>query len=176
MKPVIIASAKNELRRKIIRLLRLSQVGGLITARSVSDIRSIVSREKEGIVIYSPMNALPLIELDRMLPVGWDIVAILPSGMPQPFYSSSLTVLSSPVSPSGFTQTVLSLLSSSSLRKTEYPDEKRDTVEKAKGIIMKERNTDENSAHRCLQKGSMESGKPLFEVAGEIISVYSDKR
>jgi response regulator NasT len=46
----------------------------------------------------------------------------------------------------------------------------RKVVEKAKGLLMKERGLDEEAAYRLLRKLAMDAGRPLGAVAGDLIS------
>lgn len=49
----------------------------------------------------------------------------------------------------------------------------RKTVERAKGLLMKERGLDEDAAYRLLRKLAMDSGRPLGAVAADLISYAS---
>lgn len=169
MKTVVIASAKNEIRQKIKKLLYLSEIYCCVCVSSYSEISDIVSREKEGIIILASVKPSALSELDRILPNGWDIIAILPPGVPQPFYSSGLTVLNSPVSAKEFSETIAYLMSFSVFKKTNYGVEKDEVIQAAKKLIMQKKSADENSAHRYLQKKSMETSRSLFETAKYIL-------
>lgn len=169
MKTLVVASTKAEKRLKLSNLLKAVNRFSFVSASSLAEIASIVSLQKEGVIVVASMNIPALSELDRMLPTGWDIIAILPSGMPRPFYSSSLTVLHTPVNKIEFSEIIDTLMSDSVFKKTEYGEDKDEIILKAKKKIMKEKNADENSAHRYLQKKSMESGKSLLETAKEIL-------
>ena len=46
----------------------------------------------------------------------------------------------------------------------------RKVVEKAKGLLMKERGMDEETAYRLLRKLAMDSGRPLGAVAADLVS------
>jgi response regulator NasT len=46
----------------------------------------------------------------------------------------------------------------------------RKTVERAKGLLMKERGMDEDAAYRLLRKLAMDSGRPLGAVAVDLIA------
>ena len=46
----------------------------------------------------------------------------------------------------------------------------RKTVEKAKGLLMKERGLDEEAAYRLLRKLAMDTGRPLGAVAADLVS------
>lgn len=46
----------------------------------------------------------------------------------------------------------------------------RKTIERAKGVLMKERGLDEEAAYRLLRKLAMDSGRPLGAVASDLIA------
>ena len=46
----------------------------------------------------------------------------------------------------------------------------RKTVEKAKGLLMKERGLDEEAAYRLLRKLAMDTGRPLGAVASDLVA------
>jgi two-component system, response regulator / RNA-binding antiterminator len=49
----------------------------------------------------------------------------------------------------------------------------RKTIERAKGLLMKERGVDEETAYQMLRKLAMDSGRPLAAIAGDLIT-YAD--
>lgn len=49
----------------------------------------------------------------------------------------------------------------------------RKTIERAKGLLMKERGADEETAYQMLRKLAMDSGRPLAAIAGDLIT-YAD--
>jgi response regulator NasT len=49
----------------------------------------------------------------------------------------------------------------------------RKTIDKAKGLLMKERGMDEEAAYALLRKLAMDSGRPLAAVAAELIAYAS---
>ena len=57
------------------------------------------------------------------------------------------------------------------LKKTRNTLEERKTMDKAKGIIMEQRNCNEEEAYKTLRKLSMENNKRMVEVAEQIISI-----
>ena len=59
----------------------------------------------------------------------------------------------------------------SELEKTKNTLEERKLVDKAKGIVMQQRQCSENEAYNILRKLSMENNKRIAEVAEQIISV-----
>ena len=61
----------------------------------------------------------------------------------------------------------------SDLAKAQADLAARKTVEKAKGLLMKERGLDEEAAYRLLRKLAMDTGRPLGAVAGDLIA-YAD--
>ena len=59
----------------------------------------------------------------------------------------------------------------SELEKTKNTLEQRKLVDKAKGIVMQQRQCSENEAYNILRKLSMENNKRIAEVAEQIISI-----
>lgn len=57
------------------------------------------------------------------------------------------------------------------LKKSKDDLETRKLVERAKGILMEKRHMTEKSAYDAMRESSMTSGKPLKQIANEIISV-----
>jgi response regulator NasT len=49
----------------------------------------------------------------------------------------------------------------------------RKTIERAKGLLMKERGVDEETAYKMLRKLAMDSGRPLAAIAADLIT-YAD--
>lgn len=170
MKTLAVASKNTEKRQKLGGLLRSAGCFEFVSAASLSEIANIVSDSREGVIVVASMNISALSELNRMLPTGWDIIAILPSGMPQPFYSSNMTVLHTPVSKIEFSETLSSLLSFSSFSQTHYGGGKDEIILRAKKKLMREKGFGEDSAHRYLQRKSMETGKSMSETAKEILN------
>jgi response regulator NasT len=49
----------------------------------------------------------------------------------------------------------------------------RKTIEKAKGLLMKERGMDEEQAYQLLRKLAMDGGRPLGAVAADLVAYAS---
>ena len=56
------------------------------------------------------------------------------------------------------------------LAKAKADLESRKTVERAKGLLMKERGLDEDGAYRLLRKLAMDRGKPIGQVAADLLA------
>lgn len=56
------------------------------------------------------------------------------------------------------------------LAKAKADLESRKTVERAKGLLMKERGLDEDGAYRLLRKLAMDRGKPIGQVASDLLA------
>ncbi|MEO1041730.1 MAG: ANTAR domain-containing protein [Pseudomonadota bacterium] len=57
------------------------------------------------------------------------------------------------------------------LQKSKHDLETRKVVERAKGLLMDKRNMSEQAAYDAMRETSMTSGKPLRQVADEILSI-----
>jgi response regulator NasT len=58
----------------------------------------------------------------------------------------------------------------SDLAKAKADLASRKTVERAKGLLMKERGLDEAAAYNLLRKLAMDSGRPLGAVAADLLA------
>lgn len=58
----------------------------------------------------------------------------------------------------------------SDLAKAQADLAARKTVEKAKGLLMKERGLDEEAAYRLLRKLAMDTGRPIGAVAADLVA------
>lgn len=56
------------------------------------------------------------------------------------------------------------------LAKAKADLESRKTVERAKGLLMKERGLDEDGAYRLLRKLAMDKGRPIGSVAADLLA------
>jgi two-component system, response regulator / RNA-binding antiterminator len=56
------------------------------------------------------------------------------------------------------------------LRKAKADLASRKIIEKAKGLLMKERGMDEEAAYRLLRKLAMDSGRPIGAVAADLVA------
>lgn len=56
------------------------------------------------------------------------------------------------------------------LAKAKADLESRKTVERAKGLLMKERGLDEDGAYRLLRKLAMDRGKPIGAIAADLLA------
>jgi response regulator NasT len=61
----------------------------------------------------------------------------------------------------------------SDLAKAQADLSARKTIEKAKGLLMKERGMDEDAAYQLLRKLAMDSGRPLAAVAADLVAYAS---
>ncbi len=59
------------------------------------------------------------------------------------------------------------------LAKAKADLESRKTVERAKGLLMKERGLDEDGAYRLLRKLAMDKGRPIGSVAADLLAFAS---
>ena len=54
----------------------------------------------------------------------------------------------------------------------EYQIEERKNVDRARGILMKKFNMDEDTAYKNLRKKAMDSGRTINEIAKTIIQLF----
>ena len=108
-------------------------------------------------------------ELAGMLPNGFDMVWLVPSGEPEPMFRSNLITLNMPLNRMEFLNTVRMLAANgaeqSRPRKTVRSKEDEALLRGAKERLMARHHLSEREAHKLLQRRSMESGMRILEVA-----------
>lgn len=154
---------------KINRLLMTLSAYDTYSCKSEVQLLSLCDRLGGGILIVSALRDSSVNDIKDALSLDWDIIAILPPGMPVPFYSSNLTVFTAPVNVGEFLSAVESLMNVTDYKKTSYDSQKANAVEEAKKILIKRKNISEDTAHYLLQKMSMDRGISMKKLAEMII-------
>lgn len=168
MRSIVIASSSQNMMTKLDRIL-LTLSADIYHCKNEAELYSLCDRLGGGILIVSAFREASVNDIKNALSLEWDIIAVLPSGAPIPFYSSNLTVLTAPVSVRELLSAVEMLMNVTDYKKTTYEHDKADAVEEAKRILMKKNKLSEDKAHYLLQKLSMDRGVPLKKAAEKII-------
>lgn len=169
MRSIVIASSSQKMTAKLNRVL-LTVTDDIYYCKSGAQLYSLCDRIGGGVLIVSGFKDISVNDIKNTLSLDWDIVAVLPSGMPAPFYSSNLTVLTAPVSARELLSAVEMLMNVTEYKKTAYEAEKADAVKEAKNILMKRKCISEDKAHYLLQKLSMDKGLSMKKIAEQIIA------
>lgn len=169
MRSIVIASSSQNMMTKINRILLTMPVCDTHYCRTEAQLYSLCDRLGGGILIVSAFRDVSVNDIKNSLSLDWDIIAILPSGMPIPFYSSNLTVFTAPVNVGELTATIESLQSVTDYKKTVYESRKADIVDEAKRVLIRRKKISEDQAHYLLQKMSMDKGISMKKLAERIV-------
>ena len=172
MKDVILVSRSPRGAAHVRSLLASGQVlvrGVLATG---AEALSYASVREAAVFVCGQLPDMPAVELARLLPVGFDVVWLVPSGEPAPPYTANLTPLQKPVDRADLLETVRRLASGGAEHSAPHRARSPADAERlasAKAVLQRERGLSERAAHRELQRRAMQSGKTLSAVAEAVV-------
>ena len=169
MRSIIVASSSQNMLTKLNRILLTFQAYDIYYCKTEAELYSLCDRLDGGVLIVSAFRDTSVNDIKNSLSLDWDIVSILPPGVPVPFYSSNLTVFTAPVNISEFLSTVEMLMNITDYKKTLYDEVKANSIDEAKRILIKKKGLSEDQAHYFLQKTSMDKGISIKKIAEKII-------
>ena len=126
----------------------------------------------QGIIVCPfIMKDMSAVDLAQQLPLGFDVIALSKNGVLQ--YADNLITMPVPVNKPEFIET-LSVLYSSKVGSAHGSNAQDDCIAEAKQALMAARGITEMQAHKFLQKESMKSGRPVSQLAAEIVKENGD--
>lgn len=169
MREIIIASQNPQAAERIRSILQSDHIFAANLYRSGAEVLSFASIRPDAVVICGKLPDMTAAELAGMLPNGFDMVWLVPSGEPEPMFRSNLITLNMPLNRMEFLNTVRMLAANgaeqSRPRKTVRAKEEEALLRGAKERLMARHHLSEREAHKLLQRRSMESGMRILEVA-----------
>lgn len=176
MRKIIIAASSKKLVSTLERMLESSGLSVFAVYTSGSEIQSAWSDIEQAVLICGALRDVPSIYLSKVMPDSWDMILLLTSEQPFPYYVSNVIPVNLPVTRLELMDTVLSVAGSESstfaakaTAKGVRPKEETEIIEKAKKKIMTQRSIPEGDAHKLLQRYSMNSGITMVEAAGRFL-------
>ena len=172
MRNIIIASAN---RRSAERIKNLLQSGRLFVNNifsSGSEVLSYASIHPDSVAVCGKLSDMSSVYLAQLLPSGFDLVVLLPSGEAQTAYFSNMVALNMPVNISDLIDTVGFLARSTDQKQSAHAaaDSESDRLlTAAKRIMMDRHHISEREAHAFLRHRSMETGRKMTDIALMII-------
>lgn len=173
MREIIIASANERAAESIKNILQAESLFVSNIYASGSEILSYASIRPDAVIICGKLSdGMSALTLADMLPNGFDLIWLMPSGVFSPGFVSNLITLNMPVNRMDFVNTVRVLsatVSEKYERKSVRSANDEDLLTKAKQILMERHLISEREAHKLIQRKSMETGIKLLDVARLII-------
>lgn len=172
MRNIVIAASSKKLTATLEKMLDVSGMSVCASCTSASEVQSLWSDVGDAVLICATLKDLPSIYLSKIMPDSWDMILLLTSEQPFPYYVSNVIPINLPVTRLELAETVQSVAGSMSstfasktTAKGARPKEETELIEKAKRKIMTERGFPEGDAHKLLQRYSMNSGITMVEAA-----------
>lgn len=144
-----------------------------------AQVVSIANELDEGIVLCGYRLAdMHYLQLHNYLPKGFEMLLIASPSKLSFVTMDNIMCLSSPIKPTDVLSTVHTMLLSmerSRKRRRRNPvhrsDEERETIAKAKQLLMDRNHMSEEEAHRYIQKTSMDNGTGMVETAQMLLAL-----
>lgn len=170
MARIVIAGVSETGREQLYRLLASSGLPVFRSCASISELRRTINECEDGVIIL--MGNLPGCKPDELRWDYGDRIRILLIAKPTVLAAcESPDIFRLPLPASG--QTVIGAVSMlSQMHQMQLPKRTatdKQTVDRAKEIIMKQRNLSEPEAHRILQQYAMNHGIKMTDYAAQII-------
>lgn len=169
MREIIIASANERAAEKIKSILQYNSLFVSNIYASGSEILSYASIRPNAIIICGKLSdGMSALTLADMLPNGFDLIWLMPSGEFSPGFVSNLITLNMPINRVEFVNTVRVLAATASEkyeRKNVRSKGDEDLLSKAKQRLMERHLISEREAHKLIQRKSMDVGIKLLDVA-----------
>ena len=173
MREIIVASQNPQAAERIRAVLLADRIFVENVYRSGAEVLSFASIRPDAVVICGKLPDMSAPALAGMLPNGFDMIWLVPSGEPEPMYRSNLITLHMPLNRMEFLDTVRMLAAAESERarphKTVRTADEDALLFAAKAKLMERRMFSEREAHRYLQRCAMASGVRMLEVARRVL-------
>lgn len=175
MRKIIIASGNKEAAQRVKNTLFVHGIQTEKLFTSGAEVLSYAVIRPEAVIICGRLPDMTAVTLAEMLPAGFDIISLTPSGRSQMIFRSNLISLNMPLNTRELISTVKTLAvtqnQSYQRKKLRSADEEK-LISQAKQRIMERHHISEAQAHKILQKRSMDSGLSLLRIASLVLEEY----
>ena len=170
MARIVVVSQSEDSRTKLFRLLSSSGFQVFRSCSSGSELRRALSESEDCVVVM--IGYTPDCKPDELL---WDykdtiqILLIARQQLLDDCESPEIFRLALPASGQAVVGAVEMLSQLHRMRMPRRTGESRDTVERAKAVLMKQKGLTEPEAHRAMQQYAMNHGMKMTEFAARIL-------
>ncbi len=176
MRNIIIARTSAKLISSLETLFMQIKIPVSAVCKSGSEIRAIQSNFQDAILVCGPLKDMPAIYVSKILPNEWDMLLLVSSSQPFPYYVSNVTAINLPINKREFLQLIQEVsntqnqtFATKTTAKSTKSEEDKTIIEEAKRKVMSQRGMSEGDAHKYLQKYSMNIGVSMAEIARRIL-------
>lgn len=176
MREIIVSAASQKLMSSLNDVLCLNGMTPARLCKSASEVCALFGEVENAVLVCGPLKDAPSIYLAKNVPDSWDVILLLSSNEPFPYYVSNIVPVTLPINRSEFAQIVLDVLGvqaesygAKATAKKVRPQREKEIIEKAKQHLMKSRGISESDAHRLLQRYSMNCGITMYEAAKKFL-------
>ena len=179
MGAIIVALPKHDDSCRIAEIIKHSDIWeDLIICDTGSEVlRKIEDMDISLVVCTKKLREMGYEELYDYLPASVNML-LLAKDFSTEVFSSNIIVLQMPFRQSDLINSVRMLLPAGYRRTSKKPPERsgsdKQTIDKAKLLLMERNNMTEPEAYRYLQKNSMDMGRTLTETAQMILQLADD--
>ncbi|MCH5191351.1 MAG: ANTAR domain-containing protein [Oscillospiraceae bacterium] len=175
MRKIVIASGNRQAAQRVKNMLAVHGIQMERLFSSGAEVLSYAVIRPEAVIICGRLPDMTAVTLAEMVPAGFDIISLTPSGQSQMIFRSNLISLNMPLNTRELVSTVKTLAvtqNQSYQRKNHRPDDEEKLITHAKQRIMERHHISESQAHKILQKRSMDSGVSMLQVASLVLEEY----
>ncbi len=179
MGAIIVAMPKHEDSERITSIIRQSDIYAdtLICASGSEILRRIEDMDISLVICTRKLPDMGYEELHNYLPATLSML-LLTKDVQIGLYSSNIIVLQMPFRTSDLVNSARMLLPEQMTGRRKGPPARsaldKQTIDRAKALLMARNNMTEPEAYRYLQKNSMDMGRTLTETAHMIVSMIDE--
>lgn len=180
---IIVAFPKLEDAKNIRSVLVRSGFEVTATCTSGTQVVTLANELDAGIILCGyRLTDMLYLQLHNYLPVGFEMLLIASPSKLDEVTNNSIVCVSMPIKRNDLLNTVQMMSYQYYRRKKKQKEleskrpkvrteEERDTIKKAKVLLMERNNLTEEEAHRYIQKTSMDSGTNMVETAQMLLTL-----
>lgn len=172
MREIVVAGSSQKLLGVLDKILCQADIHDFRFCKSGTEVTALANSLPDAVLICGPLKDTASIYLAKTLPDSWDIILLLTSQAPFPYYVSNIIPINLPVNRKELVETITSVAMGSSetygsktTAKKQRSQQELALIEQAKAVIMRQRSLTESDAHKLLQRLSMNLGITMEQTA-----------
>ncbi|ADL52561.1 ANTAR domain-containing response regulator [Clostridium cellulovorans] len=169
MKRIIIAFPREQNCNGVVSIFKKIGINDIQICDSGIKVLELVEGSTKGLIICSyRLKDMFSSKLINQIPEGYSMLMLVANPSLCESIDSRISVLTLPINKGNFLATINMLLNKNKFKKSLSTEENL-IIQKAKDLLIKERNFTEQQAHRYLQVNSMNNGRKMIETSKRIL-------